>query len=86
VGRLPGLFCGFAGLEEDGQTYERWLTYATLDGQNLYILTAFYDSSDTPGFLPSDEALLTFAPYLREIIADCACPAAAPARQMRRGM
>jgi hypothetical protein len=74
VGRLPGLFYGFAGVEEDGQTYERWLTYAALDGQTFYILTAFYDPSDTPGSFPSDEALLTFAPYLREIVAGLQLP------------
>ena len=74
VGRLPGLFYGFAGVEKDGQTYERWLTYAAVDGRNLYILTAFYDPGDTPGSLPSDEALLTFAPYLRDIIAGLRLP------------
>ncbi|HSJ54296.1 MAG TPA: hypothetical protein VLC52_11200 [Anaerolineae bacterium] len=74
VGRLPGLYYGFAGVEEDGQTYERWLTYAALDGQNLYILTAFYDPGDTPGSLPSDEALLTLAPYLRDIVAGLRLP------------
>jgi len=74
VGRLPGLFYGFAGVDEDGQTYERWLTYAALDGQNLYILTAFYDPGDTPGSLPSDEALLTFEPYLRDIVAGLRLP------------
>ena len=74
VGRLPGLFYGFAGMEQNGQTYERWLTYAALDGQNLYILTAFYDPSDSPGSMPSDEALLAFAPYLRKIIAGLLLP------------
>lgn len=76
VGRLPGLFYGFAGVDEDGQTYERWLTYAALDGENLYILTAFYDPSDTPGSLPSDEALLAFAPHLRDIVAGLRLPEA----------
>jgi hypothetical protein len=74
VGGLPGLFYGFAGVEEDGQAYERWLTYAALDGQNLYLLTAFYDPSDAPGSLPSDEALLTFAPYFRDIVAGLRLP------------
>jgi hypothetical protein len=74
VGRLPGLFYGFAGVEKDGQTYERWLTYAALDGQYFYFLTAFYDPGDTPGSLPSDEALLTFAPYLRDIVAGLRLP------------
>lgn len=74
VGRLPGLFYGFAGIEEDGQTYERWLTYATMDGKDFYFLTAFYDPGDTPGSLPSDESLLTFEPYLRDIIAGLRLP------------
>jgi hypothetical protein len=74
VGRLPGLFYGFAGVDEDGQTYERWLTYAATDGRDFFILTAFYDPSDTPGSLPSDEALLTFAPYLRDIVAGLQLP------------
>ncbi len=74
VGRLPGLFYGFAGVEEDGQVYERWLSYAAIDGQNLYILTAFYDPSDTPGSMPSDEALATFEPYLRDIVAGLRLP------------
>lgn len=74
VGRLPGLFYGFAGVEEDGQTYERWLTYAATDGRDFFILTAFYDPSDTPGSMPSDEALLTFAPYLRDIVAGLELP------------
>ncbi|MBN1814847.1 MAG: hypothetical protein JXA14_23610 [Anaerolineae bacterium] len=74
VGRLPGLFYGFSGVEEDGEAYERWLTYAALDGQTFYILTAFYDPSDTPGSFASDEALLTFAPYLRDIAAGLRLP------------
>ncbi|MCL7453985.1 MAG: hypothetical protein M8467_13160 [Anaerolineae bacterium] len=74
LGRLPGLFYGFAGVEGNGETYERWLTYAALDGETFYFLTAFYDPGDTPGSFPSDQALLTFAPYLRDIVAGLKLP------------
>jgi hypothetical protein len=74
LSRLPGLFYGFAGVEGNGETYERWLTYAALDGETFYFLTAFYDPGDTPGSFPSDQALLTFAPYLRDIVAGLKLP------------
>lgn len=74
IGALPGLAYGFAGLYADGRAYERWLTYAAFDGNTLQLFSVFYAPGDAPGSFPSDEMLLQFEPYLREILAGLRLP------------
>jgi len=75
IGAMAGLTYGFAGIESGGRVAERWLTYATSDGQDLMIWTLFH-SPDTPGSFPSDAEVLAFEPYLRQILAGLRLPAA----------
>jgi hypothetical protein len=74
IGLLPGLAYGFAGLYADGRACERWLTYAAFDGNTLELFSVFYAPGDAPGSFPSDEMLLQFEPYLREILAGLQLP------------
>ncbi len=73
IGRLPGLAYGFAGVDRDGYTVERWLTYAALDNDTLYLFDALY-TAGMPGSFPSDEELLRFEPYLRQTLAGLRLP------------
>jgi hypothetical protein len=72
-GELPGLQYGFMMTGSDGVVHERVLSHVTFDESHLYFWVAAYD----PGAewaLPSDEALLTFEPYLRQFIAGLPLP------------
>jgi hypothetical protein len=73
IGRLPGVVFGFASIDPQGRTLERWLTYAAFDNDALYLFTAFY-SPGMPRSFVSDEQLLRFDPYLRQILARLRLP------------
>jgi hypothetical protein len=64
---------GFAGVDQDGRIFERWLTYAAFDNGTLYLFGTFYTSGMSESF-PSDEDLLRFEPYLRQILAGLRLP------------
>ena len=67
-GSLPGVQYGFVRLGPDGQVAERVVAFAAFDANHLYILNAVYDPAAIPNF-PSDEALLSFEPYLDDLVA-----------------
>jgi hypothetical protein len=67
-GSLPGVQYGFTLVDDNEVVMERVLSFATFDGDYLYIISAFYLPNHESAF-PSDEALLTFEPYLRQIVA-----------------
>jgi hypothetical protein len=74
IGNLPGIAYGFTGYDRDGRVFERWLTYAALDNNALYLFGTFYANGVPESFL-SDRDLVRFEPYLRQILAHLRLPA-----------
>jgi hypothetical protein len=74
IGNLPGVAYGFTGYDRDGRVFERWLTYAALDNNTLYLFGMFYANGVPESFL-SDKDLVRFEPYLRQILAHLRLPA-----------
>jgi hypothetical protein len=74
IGNLPGVAYGFTGYDRDGRVFERWLTYAALDNNALYLFGMFYANGVPESFL-SDKDLVRFEPYLRQILAHLRLPA-----------
>jgi hypothetical protein len=72
-GALPGLRYGFAGLNADNSTYERWISYVTFDGDLMYIMVVPYRPDAVPTFR-SDAELQEFLPYLQSIAANLKLP------------
>jgi hypothetical protein len=66
-GGLPGVQYGFVLNGADGEVRERVIAFATFDAEYLYIINGVYDPNAIPSF-PNEEMLLTFAPYLRQIV------------------
>lgn len=73
LGTLPGLAFGFTREDASGAIAERYLNLAAYDQGVLYWLTAPYDPANITTFA-SDEALIEFEPYLREIAAGLQLP------------
>jgi hypothetical protein len=73
LGELPGLAFGFTREDASGAIEERYLNIAAYDRGVLYWLAAPYDPANVTTFT-SDEALLEFEPYLREIAAGLRLP------------
>jgi hypothetical protein len=73
LGELPGLAFGFTREDASGVVSERYLNIATYDRGVLYWLAAPFDPGNVTTF-DSDEALLEFEPYLREIAAGLRLP------------
>lgn len=74
IGNLPGVAYGFTGYDRYGRVFERWLTYAALDNNTLYLIGMFYANGVPESFL-SDKDLVHFEPYLRQILAHLRLPA-----------
>lgn len=74
IGNLPGIAYGFTGYDGDGRVFERWLTYAALDNNAMYLFGVFYADGVPESFL-SDRDLVRFEPYLRQILAHLRLPA-----------
>ncbi len=72
-GELPGLHYGFLLQDEGGTVAERVLAYSAFDDNYYYVITAVYDPA-AYWSLPSDEALLSFEPYLRQIVSQFELP------------
>jgi hypothetical protein len=72
-GELPGLQYGFMMTDSEGNIQERVLSHVAFDENHIYFFVAVNDP-DAVWTLPSDEALLTFEPYLRQIIAGLPLP------------
>lgn len=67
-GGLPGIQYGFVVTGTGGAVQERVIAFAAFDAEYLYIINGVYDPEYIPSF-PSEDALLTFAPSLRQIVA-----------------
>jgi hypothetical protein len=72
-GSIPWLKYGFRGVNEDGSTFERWVSYVGYDGDLIYILVAPYRTHSIPTFR-SDEELVEFLPHLDTIVAGLRVP------------
>jgi hypothetical protein len=73
VGALPALSYGFVMADKDNIVRERVLAHVVFDESHIYFVVAAYDPA-AHWTLPSDEALLTLAPYLRQIVAELPLP------------
>jgi hypothetical protein len=67
VSEMRGVRYGFAGINSDGSTRERWLSHAAFDGDRLYLIVAHYDPASHFSF-QSDEQVLLFEPHLAKIV------------------
>jgi hypothetical protein len=67
-GNLPGVVYGFTSLDENNAVIEHYITYAAFDADNLYLIGATSDPAAISNF-PVDEDLVTFAPYMEQIVA-----------------
>jgi hypothetical protein len=72
-GELPGLQYGFMMTDSEGAVRERVLSHVAFDESHIYFFVAAYDPVAVWS-LPSDEVLLTFEPYLLDVIADLPLP------------
>jgi hypothetical protein len=77
-GPLPGVYYGFLLTDADGKVVERNINFAAFDADYVYIISAFYMPGHESAFA-SDEALTTFEPLLRQIVAALQLPASAVA-------
>jgi hypothetical protein len=73
LGGLPGLAFGFTREGASGAIEERYLNIAAYDRGVLYWFSAPFDPNNITTFI-SDEALLEFEPYFREIAAGVRLP------------
>jgi hypothetical protein len=73
VGSLPGVRYGFAGVNDDGSTFERWISYVAYDGDLMYTVVASFRPGAIPTFR-SDEELTEFLPHLDQIVAGLRLP------------
>jgi hypothetical protein len=67
-GGLPGVQYGFVLTGAAGEVRERVIAFATFDAEYLYIINGVYDPNAIPNF-PNEEMLLTFEPYMSQIVA-----------------
>ncbi|MUG95430.1 hypothetical protein F7734_24935 [Scytonema sp. UIC 10036] len=68
VGKLKGVYYGFAGLKKQGGSHEEHRGYVAFDGKALYVITTAFDTASATGKFDKVENFRNFEPHMPVIV------------------